>query len=129
MEFDVTDRAAVHAALATLMGEGIEISVLVNNAGVAHSAPLSRITPEDWNRVLAVNATGTFLCTQAFIGGMLERYYAGQREALAANETKVAGLLAVGVVKPDPELDRLSLAAMTNVAALVMSSPDAYTVR
>jgi hypothetical protein len=60
---------------------------------------------------------------------LLSRYYREQRDKLAANEQKVAGLLAVGVVAPDPVLDRVSLAAMTNVAALVMNSPDAYTVR
>jgi hypothetical protein len=60
---------------------------------------------------------------------LLERYYSAQREALAANEAKAAELLNVGVVPADPDLDRASLAAMTNVAALVMSSPDAYTVR
>jgi hypothetical protein len=60
---------------------------------------------------------------------LLERYYAAQRAALATNDAKVAELLKVGVVSPDPGLDRVSLAAMTNVAALVMNSPDAYTVR
>ena len=47
----------------------------------------------------------------------------------AANEQKTASLLDVGVVKPEEAIDRASLAAMTNVAALVMNSPDAYTVR
>jgi NAD(P)-dependent dehydrogenase (short-subunit alcohol dehydrogenase family) len=63
------------------------VDILVNNAGVAHSAPLSRITLEDWSRVLAVNATGTFLCTQAFIGGMLER-----KRGTIVNVASVAGL-------------------------------------
>ena len=38
-------------------------------------------------------------------------------------------MLDVGVVPADPALDRTALAALTNVAALVMNSPDAYTVR
>lgn len=49
------------------------VHILVNNAGVAHSAPLGEITLADWNRVLAVNATGTLLCTQEFIASMVER--------------------------------------------------------
>jgi len=61
--------------------------ILVNNAGVAHSAPLHRITLEDWNRVLAVNATGTFLVTQAFLPAMLER-----RRGAIVNVASVAGL-------------------------------------
>ena len=47
--------------------------ILVNNAGIATSAPLKAITLETWNRVFAVNATGTFLCTQALLPGMVER--------------------------------------------------------
>lgn len=48
------------------------IQILVNNAGVAASAPLKHISLEEWNRLLAVNATGPFLCTQVFMPGMLE---------------------------------------------------------
>jgi hypothetical protein len=60
---------------------------------------------------------------------LMSRYYRAQRELFARDEQKAAALLGVGVAKPDPALDRASLAAMANVAALVMSSPDAYTVR
>lgn len=48
------------------------VQILVNNAGIASSAPLKAITLEEWNRLLTVNATGPFLCTQAFMPGMLE---------------------------------------------------------
>ena len=47
------------------------VQILVNNAGVASSAPLKNITLEEWNRLLTVNATGPFLCTQAFMPDML----------------------------------------------------------
>jgi NAD(P)-dependent dehydrogenase (short-subunit alcohol dehydrogenase family) len=71
---DVTDPAQVAAlreqAVAHLRGAGATVDVLVNNAGVAHSAPLKSITLEDWNRLFAVNVTGTFLCTQAFAPAM-----------------------------------------------------------
>lgn len=49
------------------------VDILVNNAGIATSAPLKAVTLEEWNRIFAVNVTGTFLCTQAFLPGMLER--------------------------------------------------------
>jgi len=80
---DVTDPASVRD-LAQAAGA---VDILVNNAGVAHSAPLPRITLDDWNRVLAVNATGTFLCTQAFVGGMLER-----KRGAIVNVASIAGL-------------------------------------
>src|SRR5262249_17735272 len=47
--------------------------ILVNNAGIAHSAPLKAIELDTWNRIFAVNVTGTFLCTQAFVPGMVQR--------------------------------------------------------
>ncbi|HSC15042.1 MAG TPA: DUF1553 domain-containing protein, partial [Gammaproteobacteria bacterium] len=60
---------------------------------------------------------------------VLRDFYEEQRAAYAGNDAKIASVLDVGVVPADPALDRTALAAMTNVAALVMSSPDAYTVR
>jgi NAD(P)-dependent dehydrogenase (short-subunit alcohol dehydrogenase family) len=66
---DVTDEAAVTAAFAAAG----PVDVLVNNAGMAESAPLHRTTLELWERHLAVNATGAFLCMRAAIPGMRER--------------------------------------------------------
>jgi NAD(P)-dependent dehydrogenase (short-subunit alcohol dehydrogenase family) len=68
-ECDVTDEAAV-----TALFEGLgPVDVLVNNAGVAESAPLHRTTLESWRAQLDVNATGAFLCTRAAVPGMRER--------------------------------------------------------
>ena len=49
------------------------IEFLINNAGVASSAPVARIPLEEWNRIFAINVTATFLCTQAALPGMMER--------------------------------------------------------
>lgn len=69
---DVADETSV-AELARGAVERLgRVDILVNNAGIAGSAPVTRITLEDWNRIFAVNATGTFLCTRAFLPGMLE---------------------------------------------------------
>lgn len=46
--------------------------VLVNNTGQARSAPLTRTTDMLWQQMLAVNLTGTFLCTRAALPAMLE---------------------------------------------------------
>ena len=66
---DVSDEAAVDACF----GQIGPVDVLVNNAGIGESAPLSRTSLEDWRRHLAVNATGPFLCTRAVLDGMRER--------------------------------------------------------
>ena len=66
---DVTDEAEVTAYFERTG----PVDVLVNNAGVAWSAPLARTSLDDWCKHLDVNATGTFLCTRAVVGGMIER--------------------------------------------------------
>jgi NAD(P)-dependent dehydrogenase (short-subunit alcohol dehydrogenase family) len=49
------------------------VDILVNNAGASSSAPLRKISLEDWNGMLAANATSAFLCTREFTPDMLER--------------------------------------------------------
>lgn len=66
---DVTDEGQVKALFERLG----PIDVLINNAGVATSAPLERTTLDDWRTHWDVNATGPFLCTRAAIGGMIAR--------------------------------------------------------
>jgi NAD(P)-dependent dehydrogenase (short-subunit alcohol dehydrogenase family) len=69
---DVADPAAVAALAQRLRDE--EISVLVNNAGVAGPvAALTDITPEEWDAVFAVNVRGTYLMCRAFLPAMVAR--------------------------------------------------------
>ncbi|MCA1817059.1 MAG: 3-oxoacyl-ACP reductase FabG [Acidobacteria bacterium] len=63
--------ARAFASVAEKFGRGCD--VLVNNAGVAESAPFLKTDQEMWQRHLAINLTGTFLCTRAALPAMLER--------------------------------------------------------
>ena len=69
---DVTDADQVKAALASANARFGPVAILVNNAGQAQSAPFQKTTLELWNRMIAVNLTGSFLCAQAALPQMLE---------------------------------------------------------
>src|SRR6476469_1459298 len=69
---DVADPAQVEAAVATAVERCGGLDVLVNNAGVGGgSSPLHETDLEDWNRTLAVNLTGPYLCTKAAMPHLL----------------------------------------------------------
>jgi len=70
---DVTDEGSVAALRRAVEAELGPADVLVNNAGVASSAPIARLSLAEWNRMFTVNATGTFLATREFLPGMVER--------------------------------------------------------
>ncbi len=70
---DVTDEASVADAVRAAASALGPIDVLINNAGIAESAPLARTEPELWERHLRVNATGPYLLTRAVLPGMLDR--------------------------------------------------------
>ncbi|WP_077000714.1 SDR family NAD(P)-dependent oxidoreductase [Variovorax sp. KK3] len=69
---DVAGPEAVAAAFAQARAERGPVAILVNNAGAAESAPFLKTSTELWQRMLAVNLTGSFLCAQAALPGMLE---------------------------------------------------------
>lgn len=68
---DVTDAEQVQAAFASARQRFGSIAILINNAGQASSAPFLKTDAALWNQMLAVNLTGTMLCTQAAVPDML----------------------------------------------------------
>ena len=70
---DVTDAEAIQGAVAEIEAALGPITGLVNNAGTAAFGAVHDARPEDWNRVMAVNVTGTYLTSQAVLPGMIER--------------------------------------------------------
>jgi NAD(P)-dependent dehydrogenase (short-subunit alcohol dehydrogenase family) len=84
---DVADERSVRAMAEEARARLGKVEVLVNDAGGAASAPLARIALRDWEEMLAVNATGTFLCTRELVPGMVER-----RWGRVVNVASLAGL-------------------------------------
>ncbi len=68
---DVTDPDSVEAAFAAVVDHLGRVDLLFNNAGTfGRSAPVDEISLSEWNDVVAVNLTGTMLCTRAAVGVM-----------------------------------------------------------
>ena len=73
VSLDVADADSVERAVADVVAKLGPVDVLVNNAGIAESAPLLKTDPELWERHMKVNVTGPYLMARAVLGGMLER--------------------------------------------------------
>ncbi len=69
------------------------VSILVNNAGLAEAVPFGKLALAQWQQVLNVNLTGTFLCTQAVVGDMVQAKY-----GRVINIASTAGLTGYGYV-------------------------------
>jgi NAD(P)-dependent dehydrogenase (short-subunit alcohol dehydrogenase family) len=72
IECDVAEPAQVQAAVDRIDARFGRIDALVNNAGIAVFKPMLETTYEEWARVIAVNLSGPFLCTQACAPVMLK---------------------------------------------------------
>lgn len=68
---DVADRDAVRAAVDTVRSRFGPVQIIVTSAGVEATTPVTDITAQQWDRILAVNLTGTFSCIQAVVPDML----------------------------------------------------------
>ncbi len=90
---DITEPDSVQAAFAKIRERFSRIDILVNNAGQAQSAPFAKTDFALWQKMLAVNLSGAFLCTQAVFAAMLKQDY-GRIVSVAST----AGLIGYGYV-------------------------------
>jgi 3-oxoacyl-[acyl-carrier protein] reductase len=84
---DVADPTSVREMVAAVLSDTGQIDILVNNAGiVGHAAPIQEQSDADWERMVAIDLTGVFLCCRAVIPHMLER-----RRGRIVNIASIAG--------------------------------------
>jgi meso-butanediol dehydrogenase / (S,S)-butanediol dehydrogenase / diacetyl reductase len=91
LEADITDPAAVAAAIEAALAALARLDVLVNNAARALKGNLAQTEPEDWRSELDGTLTGAFLVTRAALAPMLQ-----QGRGAIVNIGSVNGLLALG---------------------------------
>jgi NAD(P)-dependent dehydrogenase (short-subunit alcohol dehydrogenase family) len=91
---DVTDPDAVKALVERTISEFGRVDIIINNAGFIWEEPPEKVSLETWNKTLAINATGTFLCSQEAGKHMIK-----QGGGKIINIASISGLASV-----DPEL-------------------------
>jgi 2-hydroxycyclohexanecarboxyl-CoA dehydrogenase len=72
---DITDRAAVDAAVAATQEKLGPIAILVNNAGWDVFKPFTKTVPAEWEKLIAINLIGALHMHHAVLPGMVERNY------------------------------------------------------
>jgi NAD(P)-dependent dehydrogenase (short-subunit alcohol dehydrogenase family) len=113
---DVADAPSVAKAVDTVAATFGRLDALVNNAGIAIFKPILDVTYEDWSRVLAVNLTGPFLCTQA--AAPLMRDSGG---GAIVNITSISGLRA-STLRAAYGTSKAGLAHLTQQQAVELAS-------
>jgi 3-oxoacyl-[acyl-carrier protein] reductase len=102
---DVSDEVAIDAAFGRIEADLGTVSVLVLNAGIYPIVPFEETTRELWDKTIAINLTGAFLCARRALPGMREQSYgrivgigssagkAGGKRSVAAYAASKGGLM------------------------------------
>ncbi len=89
LRLDVTEPASVSAAFKAIVEKHGKLDILVNNAGITDDGLILRMSMESWDKVLATDLTGVFLCAQEAAKVMLKKRVQGR----IVNITSVVGLM------------------------------------
>jgi len=85
---DVTDSGQVQAMVDKILDKFNKIDILINNAGITKDNLLIRMSEEEWDKVIAVNLKGTFVCTKIVSRVMLK-----QRSGRMVNIASIIGIM------------------------------------
>lgn len=115
---DVADRQSIAELFAWTEAHLGPVDILVNNAGTnVAQRSLVDLSPEDWDRMLATNATGAFNCIKAVLPGMLAR-----RAGLIVNISSVAGKRAMLLGGVGYNASKFAMTALGTSASLELGS-------
>jgi NAD(P)-dependent dehydrogenase (short-subunit alcohol dehydrogenase family) len=89
---DVSDPDDVRALRDAAFAFADTVEIVVNVAGVVHRYPFPEMTLEQWNRVIGINLTGTFLVSQTFYDQMVEQGY-GKVVCVSSVSARVGGVI------------------------------------
>ena len=96
IQLDVTNQASIDAGFASAIDQMGQLDILINNAALFSAAPIDEITRADYDRVLAVNVSGTLFCMQAAARHMIARGKGGKIINMASQAGRRGeGLVAV----------------------------------
>jgi len=113
LHLDVADPAQWSAGLAAMVERWGGVDILVNNAGIASGlVPIEDRTPEDWDRMMSVNARGPFLGTRAVLP-----LFRAQGGGVIVNVASVAGLAQSQIMDPAYACSKAALTMLTRVTA------------
>jgi NAD(P)-dependent dehydrogenase (short-subunit alcohol dehydrogenase family) len=92
IQMDVSSEEQVQRVFEKLIQENGRLDILVNNAGISHVGNILETSLDDWERIMAVNARGVFLCSKYAVKHMVEQQPQG---GILVNMASVAGMIAV----------------------------------
>ena len=96
IQLDVTNQASIDAGFASAIDQMGQLDILINNAALFSAAPIDEITRADYDRLLAVNVSGTLFCMQAAARHMIARGKGGKIINMASQAGRRGeGLVAV----------------------------------
>ncbi len=116
LDHDLRDAAAIDGLMQRALGWRGGLDIVVNNAGIQHTAPLVAMPPDRWEAILAINLSSAFHTMRHALPGMLERGY-----GRIVNVASVHGMVA-SVNKAPYVASKFGLVGLTRVAALECAS-------
>jgi meso-butanediol dehydrogenase / (S,S)-butanediol dehydrogenase / diacetyl reductase len=124
---DVTDLMQVEAAFAEAIRLMDGVDVVINNAGISIRHKFLDITPEEWDRVIAVNLTGMFYVAQTAARHMWERY-SGEASSAKTSSTQASPTQASSTQASSTQASSTQ-ASSTNASSIKSSSANSSSIK